>query len=397
MELYTGIVVLSLLAAAFCALALKRPAEANDSQLHRRAQRAFYKQRVQELEADRDAATITSAQFEELRRELDLQLLTENSSGDPDTLRATRWPVAVTLVLVPVLAWILYDHLGYQRDLALREMQRELISKAEPSAGDLREFENLVVEILERRPDNAELLVMMAGIRRQQGNYAEAVPYYRELLRLYPNDADVLAQLAQARYLAADRQLDGESAELLRRALSIKPEQGTALGVLGIDAFGRGDYAAALQYWQKLLPQLSADSSEARVIASGIALAKEKAVAAGAVNGLTVELALAESLGSVPNSVLFVVAKSDDGNPMPVAALRMPLSAGAELPSAVYLTDGDVIRQGKSLKDFERLSLAAHLSMSGTAIRRSGDWVSTPVVVETSEETTVALSIDRQL
>ncbi|MGB1907169.1 MAG: c-type cytochrome biogenesis protein CcmI, partial [Spongiibacter sp.] len=370
MELYFGIGALSLLAIGFCALALRQPPQHNDTQLRRGAQRTFYQQRVAELQAERDAATITAEQFDELRGELDLQLLAENSDTSSAAERAARGPIIATLVLVPVLAWLLYDYLGYQRDLALRDMQKALITNAEPTREDLAEFENLVTEILERRPDNAQLLIMMAGIRRQQGNYVEAVPYYRELQRLYPKDADVLAQLAQARYLAQNRQLDKESAELLSQALAINPDQGTALGVLGIDAFGRGDFASALNYWQRLLPQLPANSSEARVIASGVAAAKEKAIAAGTLEGISVDLNIDTSLGSVPASVLFVVAKSNDGNPMPVAALRIPLAAGESPPSTVHLTDGDVIRQGQTLKDFEALSLAAHLSMSGTAIRR---------------------------
>ena len=397
MELYFGIGALSLLAIGFCALALRQPPRYNDTQLRRGAQRTFYQQRVAELQAERDAATITAEQFDELRGELDLQLLAENSDTSSAAERAARGPIIATLVLVPVLAWLLYDYLGYQRDLALRDMQKALVTKAEPTREDLAEFENLVTEILERRPDNAQLLIMMAGIRRQQGNYVEAVPYYRELQRLYPKDADVLAQLAQARYLAQNRRLDKESAELLSQALAINPDQGTALGVLGIDAFGRGDFASALNYWQRLLPQLPANSSEARVIASGVAAAKEKAIAAGTLEGISVDLNIDTSLGSVPASVLFVVAKSNDGNPMPVAALRIPLAAGESPPSTVHLTDGDVIRQGQTLKDFEALSLAAHLSMSGTAIRRAGDWVSTPVTVDTADKAAAQLIIDRQL
>ena len=57
-----------------------------------------------------------------------------------------------------------------------------------------------------RRPDSGEHLVMMATLFRQQNDFAGALPYYQRLALLFPEDPNVLAQLAQARYLVGDRQ-----------------------------------------------------------------------------------------------------------------------------------------------------------------------------------------------
>mgnify|MGYP003147472567 FL=1 len=216
---------------------------------------------------------------------------------------------------------------------------------------------------------------------------------------LFPEDADILAQLAQARYLAAQRQVDEQTQRLLDKALSINPRQATALGVVGIDAFAAERYADAVTVWQRLLSSLPGDSSEAMVIASGLNEAKKRALAAGSLSGVAVDIDLDAALSAPPQAVLFVVARASDGNPMPVAALRLPLIDGVQsLPQRLYLTDSDVIRQGQVLADFDTLQLSAHISLSGTAMRGEGDLVSSAVSLDADpRQEAVSLLIDQRL
>ena len=382
-NLYIGIGILLLLAAILVLLSLRsRQKNQTDQQLHRRAQRDFYRQRQRELSVDLDSGLIDQSQFAELERELDRQLVTESASdSDAATTGSKRGYILAVLVLIPLIALVLYDRLGYRQDLALRELQTEIVREGIDDTRWQR-YQGIVEDILARRPNSGEHLVMMATLYRQQGDFAGALPYYQRLEVLYPQDPDVLAQLAQARYLVGGRIVDEQTRSLLDRALAINPLQGTALGVLGIDAFASGRYLDALSHWSKLLTQLPAGSPELGVIGSGIAESKRRAVAAGDLQGLDVSVALAPELGAAPAGVLFVVAKSTDGNPMPVAALRIPLLTTQEWPIRLLLTDADVIRQGMSLDDFSELILSAHISRAGTAIRRDGDWVGKPVQIE---------------
>ena len=383
MSLYIGLGVLLLLAAILVLLSLRsRQISQNDIQLHRRAQRDFYRQRQRELRSDLDSGLIDQAQFAELERDLDRQLVTESAPETSSTAtRSKRVYLLLVLVLIPLIAVLIYERLGYRQDLVLRELQAEIVRDGIDDARWQR-YQGLVEDILEQRPDSGEHLVMMAMLYRQQGDFAGALPYYQRLEVLFPQDPDILAQLAQARYLLGNRKVDAQTRSLLERALAINPNQGTALGVLGIDAFAGGRYLEALAHWQKLLIQLPAGSPEVGVISGGIAEAKRRAVAAGNLRGLEVSVALAPELGAAPSGVLFVVAKSSDGNPMPVAALRVPLLTTQEWPISLLFTDADVIRQGMGLNDFSELSLSAHISRAGTAIRRNGDWVGKPIQIE---------------
>ncbi len=396
--LYLGIFVLLGLALLFVLLGARAGLHAEaDGQLHRRAQRQFYVQRKTELSADRDAGLIDEAQCQELERELDRQLVSE-SETDVATkgIRRQRSLIVIIALALPLLALLIYGQLGHRLDLQLRALQSEILAEGFDEERWQR-YQDIVADILVQRPASAEHLVMMATLFRQQGDFAGALPYYQQLAILYPKDADVLAQLAQARYLASQRQVDSETQALLERALAINPQQATALGVLGIDAFAGGRYLDALNHWQRLLQVLPVSSGEAGVIAGGVAEAKRLAIAAGDLDGVAVTVGLNPDLGAAPAGVLFIVAKSADGSPMPVAAARLPLSGDAadrHWPISVYLTDGDVIRQGKVLADFPDLLVSAHISLAGTAIRRAGDWVAAPVKYKGDAAAEVNLEID---
>ncbi|MGB1542232.1 MAG: c-type cytochrome biogenesis protein CcmI [Spongiibacter marinus] len=376
--LVLGVILLLALAMGLCLLAFRsRRVIGDDKAQHRQAQRDFYRQRQRELLNDREMGLISEEQMAELNAELDKQLLEENAEF---SARAgiSRGPVLwLSLLLLPALALPLYDYLGYRLDYRLLDVQQQLFAADQPSEDDLHRFEALVDDILVRRPENAELLMTMASIRRQQGNYAEAAKYYERLLDLFPQDADILAQLAQARYLSANRVIDAQTRSLLERSLAVNPQQGTALGVLGIDAFAAGDYLNAITYWQRLQMGLDPQTGEAMVIAAGLNEAKRLAIETGAIEGLQLSVDIAPALGDFPNGVLFVVVREPSGSPMPVAAVRLPVRAGtAAFPLTVYVIDSDVIRQGATLSDFDSLRVSAHISVKGVAMRSPGDWVS---------------------
>ncbi|WP_027873931.1 c-type cytochrome biogenesis protein CcmI [Spongiibacter marinus] len=373
-----GLILLLALAMGLCLLAFRsRRVIGDDKAQHRQAQRDFYRQRQRELLKDREMGLISEEQMAELNAELDKQLLEENAEFTARAGISRGLVLWLSLLLLPALALPLYDYLGYRLDYRLLDVQQQLFAADQPSEDDLHRFEALVDDILVRRPENAELLMTMASIRRQQGNYAEAAQYYERLLDLFPQDADILAQLAQARYLSANRVIDAQTRSLLERSLAVNPQQGTALGVLGIDAFAAGDYLNAIKYWQRLQMGLDPQTGEAMVIAAGLNEAKRLAIDAGSIEGLQLSVDIAPSLGNFPNGVLFVVVREPSGSPMPVAAVRIPVRAGtAAFPLTVYVTDSDVIRQGATLSDFDSLRVSAHISVKGVAMRSPGDWVS---------------------
>ncbi|MBD2859031.1 c-type cytochrome biogenesis protein CcmI [Spongiibacter sp. KMU-158] len=363
------------------------------------AQSQFYRQRRAEISAEFEQGLIDETQRGDLEMELDRQVLEEAPTAAAVANSATGFPfwVAGFGVLLIVSAIWLYGYLGYRDDLQLQALQADIVaagqSGAEMSPEAINAYQQQLQKIIDKHPDSADHLVVMTGLLRQRGDFAGSIPYFEKLRELYPKDPDIMAQLGQARYLASNRTLDATTQALFDQALQIEPNQATALGVLGIDAFARGDFRGVLQYWQPLMMGLPPGTQQFNLIASGIQQARERAVAAGELKGISIAINYSEAALATPG-ILFVVAKEPDGMPMPVAALKLPVMGNGQ---QVILLDSDIIRPGKQFKDFSELSISAHISTTGVANRRSGEWLAEPVSWESDTSLPLSLQIDTQL
>jgi tetratricopeptide (TPR) repeat protein len=95
---------------------------------------------------------------------------------------------------------------------------------------------------------------LLARLYTAEERYPQAAALYAELVDLYPEDAAMIAQSAQALYLAGGRTLTPAVQALIDRAFAIDPAQVTLLGLVGMDRFQAGDYRGAVD--RKLLDHL---------------------------------------------------------------------------------------------------------------------------------------------
>jgi cytochrome c-type biogenesis protein CcmH len=174
-------------------------------------------------------------------------------------------------------------------------------------------------------------------------------------------------------YMAADRKLTGEALVQAQRALQADPDQPTALGLLGIDAFERKDYTQALVLWRHLLRQLPPGSPSAALIERGIAQA-EQALGPDGIAGpkivATVSLA-GELAAAVPEgATLFIFARAVGGTPMPLAVVRLDPH---RLPLTVTLDDSMAMAPGVNLSSAKQVEVVARISASGQVRAEPGD------------------------
>jgi len=87
--------------------------------------------------------------------------------------------------------------------------------------------------------------------------------------------------------------------------------------------------------------------------------------------------------------VVFIYARSTEGPPMPIAAMRIPVD---QLPYSFSFDDSFSLMPNRKLSDFPEFLIGARISKSGNAIRASGDIESSTTVVR--HGATVELTID---
>jgi cytochrome c-type biogenesis protein CcmH len=74
--------------------------------------------------------------------------------------------------------------------------------------------------------------------------------------------------------MTLNQDLSGEPERLIDKALAINPNHVQALALKGSAAYERGDYAAALVPWKKILSMVPPGSDMATSIAAGVGKAE---------------------------------------------------------------------------------------------------------------------------
>ena len=77
--------------------------------------------------------------------------------------------------------------------------------------------------------------------------------------------------------MASGKSLQGKPLELINHALQIDPENAKALQLAGTAAFEVKDYKKAVDYWQRVLKKVPADSDVGKAITERINEAKRLA------------------------------------------------------------------------------------------------------------------------
>ncbi|SEO94798.1 c-type cytochrome biogenesis protein CcmI [Pseudomonas sp. Snoq117.2] len=322
---------------------------------------------------------LADARARAARGELDIQalalaeaeagrsLLADSPAEGSSPLRqGRRLGVAVALG-GPVLALGLYLLLGAWP--ALQLSQRLATPPASPQAllADLEAATRL-------QPQAADNWYLLARAYAGLGRYQAAVAAFEQVISRDGRRAEVLGQLAQARFFAAGRTLDARTQALADDALAANPGEPTTLGLLGMAAYERGAYADAAGYWQRLVAVLPPADPLRGTLAEGVARAERAARAAGQVlttPGLEVEVSLSPAVAQRvrPEDSVFVLALAVDqpGPPLAVRRLRV-----ADLPRRVRLDDGDAMLPQRKLSDYRQVRPVVVIARSGDPL--NGDW-----------------------
>lgn len=365
--------------------------------------RAFYLAQRDQLRRDRQNGSLSADGLaraeDELQRDLLQDLALRQQQAAP--VRGQRAGVAAACllsVLIPVAAVLLYGKLGNPRAAADVSV---MAGAAEPHAAetgdDMAVAINALAQRLRQAPDDADGWYTLARSYETLGRYADAVAAYQQVLRLFPGQPAVLADMADALLSANRGEPDANAVEAVAQALATQPDQPKALALAGMMALRRGDAAEALAHWERLQALLPPDSEAARQIQSNIAQAR--AMAAGTTAGsnralpasagtnaeakpagdastsaarISGQARIADALrGQVqPGDTVFILARPVEGSRMPLAILQWRVS---DLPRAFVLDDSSAMSPDATLSRASKVRVEIRISRSGTAAARAGD------------------------
>jgi cytochrome c-type biogenesis protein CcmH len=273
----------------------------------------------------------------------------------------------------------------------------------------------VLIERMQSNPDDLKGWSILARSLYVMNRYGEAVPAYRNVLRLGGgNDAGTLADFADALVATNNGQFNEESGNLLLKALELDPNHIKALWLAGHWQVEAGDNARALRYWEQavsLMPPTTEDyriiqqqigdiraraglpASEPPVTVADTKPAETATAETAAATGLSVTVKLDPALRerAAPNDTVFIFARAADGPRMPLAIVRKQVR---ELPVTVTLDDSMAMAPGMVMSNFAELTVGARVSRSGNAMPQSGDLQGSQSPVQLAQTDRVDILID---
>ncbi|CDT20863.1 putative Cytochrome c heme lyase subunit CcmH [Vibrio coralliirubri] len=395
-------IILSLAAIFLIVLPFINKKANNDEMLRDELNKAFYKDRLVELEVEAEEGLVDNQQ--ELIADLKQSLLDDVPAQEEmkKTQISTLGVVVPSIILVVVVTYGMYfkfgalDKVQHWQEVSsnLPELSKKLMSSEGGALTD-DELEDLTLALRTRlhyQPKDSTGWLLLGRIALANRDAETAKDSMERAYKLEPKNEDVQLGFAQALMLSPDEADQNQARLILSRLIQNDYVDLRVFSLLAFDAFERQDYPGAVKYWSIMQQMIGPQDSRYEMLSRSIESAQKKmGDTMGVDQGKTVAvtLDLSAEVNADPNSVLIVSVHRADGSPMPIAAARYPLGT---FPRTVVLDDGNSMLEGQELSSLETLMVRARLDTDGNVSTREGDWYGESEVVELGAPVTIDIN-----
>ncbi len=356
---------------------------------------------MRELDADLAAGTINAVGHESAKLELERRVAedVQPKVAIAELIPSKPWTAIAVGLAIPAMTISLYFYLGNPDAFKSAQVAGAQEPAAAVTAEQIASMVSGLEQKLKVKPDDPDGWYMLARSFHALKKYPESADAYAKLVKLVPNDADLLVNYADALAMAQNQSLLGEPEKVIAKALVIDPKNLKALALAGTAAFDKRDFQTAIMQWKKLLSLVPAESEAAQAATSGISEAQRLA-AAGAANGSlpssmptqiapieaasipaiakvetavkgTVELDAALRAKVADTDTVFIFARAAEGPKFPLAVIRKQVK---DLPMSFVLDDSMSMMPNAKLSNFPLVVIGARISKSGNATPSAGDF-----------------------
>lgn len=396
--------VLSAIALAFFLVPWFRAARAETALPRQGVNTLLFRDRLQELETERETGKIDPEQFAQLKAELEVNFLADVRAEEGEavaTSRAPRWGAMLLVIVLPAISLSVYIIEGQLKEveswLQTKKRWAPLIEGSlqgkpvdpeqakELTAGD---YIRVLQSILQRSPEHVAGWRDLGTAYMQVGLYHFAESAFQRASALVPDDPELMLMVVESKMGQGKGALDETGLSVLQQVLKLDAGNPKARMMMGMASYSRGDYDNAISVWQTLLQDTPPGSEGAKILQSSIERARTKrdaapvasntatpAASAGAdVPQLKVSVTVSPQVQAEMDGSwsLMVYAKAVGGMPMPVAIEKTPY---VQAPVTVVLDDQDAMAPMARLSTSKTVKVFARLSRSGQATPQAGDYM----------------------
>lgn len=332
--------------------------------------KALYHDRLQELALELDGGQLAPEDRAQVEAELGSSLLADYTEY-PATERsdsaaaASRPLVAFAVILIIAGSLAIYNSLGDPAAGKLVGASALLTLDPEQDEALLREWQDKLRERVMSKPADARSWYLLGHSEFLLGQFQQAAEAFSMAHAQFGADPNVDISWLQARYLAANGQVDSLTRSIAERILQRDPSHALVLEMFASDALRTGDYPSAVSYLNRALSRAIAPSQRA-------ALQAEMTEARRNLGDLTPSLDVAVAVeGVLPHgTTLFVIARPLGGG-MPFAVVRRP---AVDFPLSIRLDDAVSMNPAQALSLAKEVEVIVRISLSGSPMAQPGDW-----------------------
>ena len=333
---------------------------------------ALYQDRLEELRSEMSGGMVASEDRSVLEAELGAALLEDvDSAGEgraPETVQ-TAGPMKLALASAALLvgmSLLVYSVVG--DSAAMRLAGAEAIFDLDPAADKaaLSEWRDRLEARVDAKPDDTKSWYLLGHADLRLGFFAGAAEAFSMARQTHGgDDPSIDIFWLQARYMAANGQMDETSRVIAERILEQNPNQPLVLEMYAIDAFQQGAYQESVSLLNRALSNALQDHHRLTLEA----VFREARARLGVTPG-AVDVAIDTDAVVPEGMTLFVIARPVGGG-MPYAVVRRPAIG---FPRTVRLDDAVSMNPALPLSQATEIEVVVRLSRSGTAMAHPGDW-----------------------
>ncbi|MDC5841509.1 c-type cytochrome biogenesis protein CcmI [Vibrio europaeus] len=396
-------VILVVVSVLLIALPFIKKKTNNDEELRDELNKAFYKDRLEELEEETDEGLVEDQQelIEDLKQSLLDDIPTQAQQKQESSI-STMAVLVPSALLVVGLSYGLYFKFGASEDVQkwqevsanLPALSKKLMSP-EGAALSEDEMQDLTLALRTRlhyQPDDSTGWLLLGRIALANRDVGTAVGAMKKAYNLESDNPDVMLGYAQALMLSQDDTDQDKARRLLGQLVQQDYVDLRVFSLLAFDAYERKDYPAAVRYWSIMQQMIGPQDSRYEMLSRSIENAqKQMGQQVGTGKTVSVSITLSDAVKADPNASLIVSVHTADGSPMPVAAARYPLGT---FPRTVVLDDGNSMIEDRKLSSLESLMVRVRIDSDGNVATKQGDWFGESEAVRIGEP--VEVMIDSQ-
>ncbi|MCU8010181.1 c-type cytochrome biogenesis protein CcmI [Shewanella sp. SM34] len=349
----------------------------------------LFNERLGVLEKELSEELLDQAEFDALKKELEISLLQDIKQANDDSLvnqikpKTILWPSIMSVCLI-VISGYLYQHLGAFENIDSAQQP------ANPHAGmDTAQIMMQRVQMMEAQvkaePENSQLWFSLGHAYVSANQYDKAIAAFDKVIELVGKHAELLGPKATAMYYKAGQQMTPQIQALINESLAMDAQDPSTLLLVGMDAFFTADYKKAITSWQTILDSGRADVDRAALMnaieTANLRMQSETAgmpnddahkqvkASAKSVN-VTISISAELAAKASPEDTIFIFARATEGPKVPLAATKV---SARSFPITVTLDDSSGMGGDVKLSDAANVEVIAVLSKQGNIKPQTGD------------------------